>query len=103
MAKDKFFEENNEEWWNTGEFSDGETAKENESVDEQLVFKDSNGTLLQAGDTVTIIKGLKVKGGKDIKQGTTVKNIRLTDDSAYVEGKVDGSVIVIKTEFVKKN
>ena len=102
MAKDKFFEEN-EEWWNTGEFSDGETSKEKDSAEDVLVFKDSNGTILQAGDTVTIIKGLKVKGGKDIKQGTTVKNIRLTDDSAYVEGKVDGSVIVIKTEFVKKN
>jgi len=64
--------------------------------------KDSNGNLLNAGDTVTIIKGLKVKGGKDIKQGTTVKNIRLTDDDEAVEGKVDGSVIVIKTMYVRK-
>lgn len=64
--------------------------------------KDSNGNLLNAGDTVTIIKGLKVKGGKDIKQGTVVKNIRLTDDDEAIEGKVDGSVIVIKTMYVRK-
>lgn len=64
--------------------------------------KDSNGNLLSAGDTVTIIKGLKVKGGKDIKQGITVKNIRLTDDDEAIEGKVDGSVIVIKTIYVRK-
>lgn len=64
--------------------------------------KDSNGNRLAAGDTVTIIKGLKVKGGKDIKQGTTVKNIRLTDDDEAIEGKVDGSVIVIKTMYVRK-
>lgn len=64
--------------------------------------KDSNGNRLNAGDTVTIIKGLKVKGGKDIKQGTTVKNIRLTDDDEAIEGKVDGSVIVIKTMYVRK-
>lgn len=101
MAKKHFEEE--EEWWNTGEFSDGNETEEKEEVEEGLQFKDSNGTALHAGDTVTIIKGLKVKGGKDIKQGTTVKNIRLTDDTAYIEGKVDGSVIVIKTEFVRKN
>lgn len=101
MAKKHFEEE--EEWWNTGEFSDGKEAEETEPTGDELVFKDSNGTVLNAGDTITIIKGLKVKGGKDIKQGTTVKNIRLTDDTAYVEGKVDGSVIVIKTEFVRKN
>lgn len=102
MAKEKFYEEENE-WWNTGEFGEAGTEKGTESRQDELVFKDANGNVLSAGDTVTIIKGLKVKGGKDIKQGTTVKNIRLTDDEAYVEGKVDGSVIVIKTEFVRKN
>lgn len=100
MAKNKHFEEENE-WWNTGEFSEGEPAQESLS-DDVPVVEDSNGNILLAGDTVTIIKGLKVKGGKDIKQGTTVKNIRLTDDDGYIEGKVDGSVIVIKTEFVRK-
>jgi protein PhnA len=65
--------------------------------------KDSNGNILQAGDTVMVIKTLKVKGGStDIKQGTVVKNIRLTDDDEQVEGKVNGSTIVLKTMFLKK-
>lgn len=75
---------------------------EDENVSGGSEVKDSNGNRLNAGDTVTIIKGLKVKGGKDIKQGTTVKNIRLTDDDEAIEGKVDGSVIVIKTQYVRK-
>jgi len=65
--------------------------------------KDSNGNILQAGDTVMVIKTLKVKGGSsDIKQGTVVKNIRLTNDDEAVEGKVNGSTIVLKTIFLKK-
>jgi protein PhnA len=65
--------------------------------------KDSNGNILQAGDTAMVIKTLKVKGGSsDIKQGTVVKNIRLTDDDEAVEGKVNGSTIVLKTMFLKK-
>ncbi|HEY8690238.1 MAG TPA: alkylphosphonate utilization protein [Chitinophagaceae bacterium] len=67
-----------------------------------IIVKDSNGNLLAAGDTVQVIKSLKVKGGKDIKQGTVVKNIRLTDDDEAIEGKVDGSVMVLKTSFLKK-
>ncbi len=65
--------------------------------------KDSNGNILQTGDSITVIKTLKVKGSsKDIKQGTAVKNIRLTDDPEEIEGKVDGTTIVLKTCFVKK-
>jgi protein PhnA len=65
--------------------------------------KDSNGNMLNAGDSVIVIKTLKVKGmAKDIKMGTVVKNIRLTDDDAMVEGKVDGSMVVLKTCFVKR-
>jgi protein PhnA len=65
--------------------------------------KDSNGTILQAGDSVIVIKTLKVKGMQgDIKRGTVVKNIRLTDDNEAIEGKVDGSTIVLKTCFLKK-
>lgn len=67
-----------------------------------MIVKDSNGNILNAGDTVQVIKSLKVKGGKDIKQGTVVKNIRLTDDDEAVEGKVDGSVMVLKASFLKK-
>ncbi|AWH86995.1 PhnA protein [Flavobacterium album] len=65
--------------------------------------KDSNGNILKEGDSVTVIKDLKVKGlSSVIKRGTVVKNIRLTDDVKEIEGKVGGSVIVLKTEFMKK-
>jgi protein PhnA len=67
-----------------------------------MEVKDSNGNLLQAGDTVQIIKSLKVKGGNDLKQGTVVKNIRLTDDEEAIEGKVDGVMMVLKTMYLKK-
>lgn len=65
--------------------------------------KDSNGNILKEGDSVTVIKDLKVKGSSSvIKRGTVVKNIRLTDDVKEIEGKVGGSIIVLKTEFMKK-
>lgn len=66
--------------------------------------RDSNGTELKQGDTVTIIKDLKVKGaGVTLKRGTKFKNIRLTDDEDEIEcpdKKVKG--LVLKTCFVKK-
>lgn len=66
--------------------------------------KDSNGTELAGGDSVTVIKDLKVKGSSaTIKRGTKVNNIRLTDSDDEVEGKVDKQgVIVLKTCFLKK-
>ena len=65
--------------------------------------KDSNGTTLSEGDSVLVIKDLKVKGSSSVlKRGTIVKKIRLTDDEEAIEGKVDGSVIVLKTCFLKK-
>ena len=68
-----------------------------------MEVKDSNGNLLNEGDSVTIIKDLKVKGSSStIKRGTVVKNIRLTNSPNEIEGKVGGSVIVLKTEFMKK-
>lgn len=68
-----------------------------------VVHKDSNGTLLAEGDTVTLIKDLDVKGGGfTAKRGTVVKNIHLTDDPKYIEGKINGSVIVIVAAFTKK-
>jgi protein PhnA len=68
-----------------------------------MEVKDSNGNLLSGGDSVTVIKDLKVRGSSAvIKRGTKVKNIRLTDDEEEVEGKVDGSVIVLKACFLKK-
>jgi protein PhnA len=68
-----------------------------------MEVKDSNGNLLAEGDSVTVIKDLKVRGSSAvIKRGTKVKNIRLTDDEEEIEGKVDGSVMVLKTSFLKK-
>ena len=66
--------------------------------------KDANGTELNAGDNVTLIKDLKVKGaGATLKRGTMVKNIKITDDDKEIEGKIDKmGVIVLKTEFLKK-
>lgn len=67
-----------------------------------VVVKDSNGAVLREGDSVTVIKDLKVKGGSsDLKRGTLVKNIRLTSDPALIECKVNGSVLVLRTEFLK--
>lgn len=68
-----------------------------------MEVKDSNGNLLNAGDSVVVIKTLKVKGlSSDIKSGTVVKNIRLTDDDEQIEGKVNGTMLVLKTCFLKK-
>jgi protein PhnA len=64
---------------------------------------DSNGTVLEEGDTVNIIKDLNVKGASfTAKRGTTVKGIRLGDDPEYVEGRINGSAIMLKTCFLKK-
>jgi protein PhnA len=65
--------------------------------------RDSNGAELLDGDSVTVIKDLKVKGSSMvIKRGTKVKSIRLTDDPEHVDCKIDGSSIVLKTCFLKK-
>jgi protein PhnA len=69
-----------------------------------MEIKDTNGAILNAGDTVTVIKDLKVKGSSSvIKRGTVVKNIRLTYVEGHIEGKVSGTMMVLKTEFIKKN
>jgi protein PhnA len=72
-------------------------------MDEKVVTKDSNGNVLVEGDAVLLTKDLKVKGfNKDLKRGTLIKNIRLTSDPGEIEGKVDGSVLVVKTMYLKK-
>ncbi|PZO55173.1 MAG: PhnA protein [Alphaproteobacteria bacterium] len=66
--------------------------------------RDSNGAILKDGDTVTLIKDLKVKGtSTTLKRGTVVKGIRLTGDSAEIEGKA-GNIkgLVLRAEFLKK-
>ncbi|WP_205501806.1 alkylphosphonate utilization protein [Rufibacter psychrotolerans] len=68
-----------------------------------MEVRDSNGTLLNEGDSVTVIKDLKVKGSSTtIKRGTVVKKIRLTEDEEEIEGRVDRAVMVLKTCFLKK-
>ncbi|CAL2088682.1 PhnA domain-containing protein [Tenacibaculum sp. 190524A05c] len=71
---------------------------------EKIIHRDSNGTILQAGDNVVLIKDLKVKGSSMVcKQGTAVRRISLDPENAeYIEGKVDGQNIVIVTKYVKK-
>jgi protein PhnA len=65
--------------------------------------KDSNGTLLADGDSVLVNKTLKVKGSQiNLKMGTVIKNIRLTESPDEVECRVDKSIIVLKTMYLKK-
>ena len=75
-----------------------------ESVDEVKVVKDSVGNTLQDGDTVTVIKDLKIKGSSAVvKVGTKVKNIRLIDGDHDIDCKIDGiGAMQLKSEFVKK-
>jgi protein PhnA len=69
-----------------------------------MEVRDSNGTLLSEGDSVTVIKDLKVRGGSGIiKRGTMVKNIRLTDNEEEIEGRVEKVHMVLKTCFLKKS
>ena len=79
-----------------------ESAVEN-NEDEKIV-KDANGNILKDGDSVTVIKDLKVKGSSSsIKIGTKVKNIRLVDGDHNIDCKIDGfGAMQLKSEFVKK-
>lgn len=72
--------------------------------DDRLIVKDANGNLLADGDSVTVIKDLKVKGSSAVvKVGTKVKNIRLVDGDHNIDCKVDGiGEMKLKSEFVKK-
>ncbi len=76
-----------------------------ESAADAVVHRDSNGAVLEAGDTVTLIKDLNVKGGGfTAKRGTAVRGIRLVaDNPEHIEGRVSGQQIVILTQFVKKS
>ena len=68
-----------------------------------MEIKDSNGNILNEGDSVTVIKDLKVKGSSSvIKRGTMVRNIRLTDNEEEIECRVDKVQMVLKTCFLKK-
>ena len=71
---------------------------------EKVIHRDANGAVLQAGDSVVLIKDLKVKGSSMVaKQGTAVRRISLDRENAkYIEGKVGATQIVIITDYVKK-
>mgnify|MGYP003473560295 FL=1 len=66
--------------------------------------RDAHGNLLQDGDAVVLIKDLKVKGSSlTLKMGTKVRNIRVVGGDHDIEGKVDGSPMMLKAMYVKKN
>ena len=75
-----------------------------ETGDAGLVVKDANGAILKDGDSVTVIKDLKVKGASSaLKAGTKVKNIRLVEGDHNIDCKIDGfGAMQLKSEFVKK-
>ena len=75
-----------------------------ESSEAAKVVRDANGNVLQDGDTITVIKDLKVKGSSlVVKVGTKVKNIRLVDGDHDIDCKIDGiGAMKLKSEFVKK-
>ncbi|GGE90373.1 PhnA domain-containing protein [Stappia taiwanensis] len=81
-----------------------EAGLANEDAEDAIVHVDCNGAVLAAGDTVTLIKDLAVKGaGFTAKRGTAVRKIALVpDNAAQIEGRVEGQRIVILTQFVKK-
>lgn len=81
-----------------------EWSQNAEDVEVEAVIKDSNGNALQDGDTVTVIKDLKVKGTSSVvKVGTKVKNIRLVDGDHDIDCKIDGiGPMKLKSQFVKK-
>jgi len=80
------------------------TAGDVEAPEEARVWKDANGKVLNNGDTVMLIKDLKVKGASSVlKSGTKVKNIRLTEGDHDIDCKIDGfGAMQLKSEFVKK-
>ena len=91
-----YLEEENLKW--------AKSTGEGEEKENEIVHRDVNGVVLQAGDSVVLIKDLKVKGSSMVaKQGTAVRRISLDrDNAAYIEGKVGPTQIVIITKYVKK-
>lgn len=80
------------------------SAVQEDAADAAKIVKDAVGNLLQDGDTVTVIKDLKVKGSSSVvKVGTKVRNIRLVDGDHDIDCKIDGiGQMGLKSEFVKK-
>jgi protein PhnA len=74
------------------------------SADGPRIHKDANGNVLEDGDTITLIKDLKLKGSSQVlKQGTKVRGIRLVDEDHDINCRIDGfGAMKLKSEFVKK-
>ena len=91
-----YMEEDVKEWAKAG--------IKDEPNENSPVHKDSNGAVIEAGDTVVLIKDLNVKGSSlTAKRGTAVRRVSLVHDNPeQIEGKVEGQQIVILTKFVKK-
>ena len=96
LLEQMYFDEDTLAW--------AQATGEGEEDENKITHRDSNGVILEHGDSVVLIKDLKVKGSSMVaKQGTAVRNIRLDHENAdYIEGKVDGQTIVIITQYVKK-
>ena len=96
MLEMLYLEEDVKEWAEAGSSSSNEDDDEDATID-------SNGATLNAGDTVTLIKDLVVKGANfTAKRGTVVKNISLTSNPKHIEGRVNGTRIVLVSAFLKK-
>jgi protein PhnA len=96
LLEQMYFDEDTLAW--------AQATGEGEDDENKVIHRDSNGVILATGDSVVLIKDLKVKGSSMVaKQGTAVRNIRLDHENAeYIEGRVDGQNIVIITQYVKK-
>ncbi len=82
----------------------GEWRPASEIATEKIEVRDASGNVLADGDSVVLIKDLKVKGaGQTLKQGTVIKSIRLTDDPEEIDCRHDAiKGLVLRTEFVRK-
>ncbi|MGJ8734550.1 PhnA domain-containing protein [Cellulophaga fucicola] len=91
-----YLDDDNLEW--------AKATNEGEDDEDKIIHRDSNGVIINAGDSVVLIKDLPVKGSSMIaKRGTAVRRVSLDHENAeYIEGKVDGQQIVIITKYVKK-
>jgi protein PhnA len=96
-SDDYVYDETTGEWRPGGEVKDVDNAGRAE-------VRDSVGNALQDGDSVALIKDLKVKGtNQTLKQGTVIRAIRLTDDAAEIDCRYEGvKGLVLRTEFVRK-
>ncbi|MGM3276450.1 zinc ribbon domain-containing protein YjdM [Ralstonia sp. 24A2] len=78
-------------------------AAQEDDVESEAVIKDANGNVLNAGDSATLVKDLKLKGGSGtLKAGTKIKNIRFVSGDHPIDCKIDGVSYLLKPEFLKK-